>query len=209
MADDDYSLTDLSDATGIEARTIRSYIERGLLPGAHTRGRGAGYSAEHLTRLQVIQAFRRARPNLALSEIRIVLQGLAPEQIRNLANGSIIAAAQAIEASASTDDDDSDEIAPPADMEHPRTIDWEESAKNWTGAERLVRVLREISGFTPIAPTSRIESWQRVSITPDIEISFRAEFDANQTAAFRELADLLRHLLQRTDALSGKGTSKP
>ena len=35
MADDDYSLTEISDATGIEARTIRSYIERGLLPGAH------------------------------------------------------------------------------------------------------------------------------------------------------------------------------
>ena len=36
MPDASYSLDDLADAVGIEARTIRSYIERGLLPGALT-----------------------------------------------------------------------------------------------------------------------------------------------------------------------------
>ena len=72
---------------------FRSYIERGLLPGAQTRGRAASYSAEHLSRLEVIKSLRRARPNITLSEIRIFLQGLNPEQIRALAGGSITASA--------------------------------------------------------------------------------------------------------------------
>jgi len=76
MSDDSYSLNDLAEATGIEARTIRSYIERGLVPGAQTRGRAATYSEDHLSRLQVIMSLRRARPNISLSEIRVVLQGL-------------------------------------------------------------------------------------------------------------------------------------
>ncbi len=195
-----YSLSDLADATGIETRTIRSYIERGLLPGAQARGRAASYSKEHLSRLQVIRSLRRARPNIALSEIRILLQGLNPEQIHGLASGSITAATRVFDKSIQSEGVDSDD-----DRELPRTIDWERSAAKLTGAERLVCLLREVSGFMPPAPTSKVEGWQRIAVTPDVEFSVRADFDQNQLAAFRELADLLRHLLQRTDALSKKG----
>ena len=197
-----YSLGDLADAVGIESRTVRSYIERGLLPGALTRGRAASYSKEHLSRLRFIKSLRRARPNIALSEIRILLQGFNPEQIHALAGGSIIAAARAIDESRQTAD--ADAVAAVADeaCEVARTIDWDESAPTLTGAERLVHLLREISGFMSPAPTSRVEGWQRIAVTPDVELSVRTEFDANQLAAFRDLADLLRHLLQNTDALS-------
>lgn len=204
MAEDSYSLNDLADVAGIEARTIRSYIERGLLPGADARGRAASYSKEHLSRLQVIKSIRRARPNIGLSEIRIVLQGLNPEQIHGLAGGSITAATRAIDEGTQLAGTDL-EVATDDDVEIPKAIDWEQSAAKLTGAERLVCLLREVSGFMPPAPTSRVEVWQRIAITPDVEFSVRADFDANQLAAFRELADLLRHLLQRTDALSKKG----
>jgi hypothetical protein len=84
-------------------------------------------------------------------------------------------------------------------------MNWEWSAANLTGVERLVCLLREVSAFTPTTPTSKVEGWQRISVTPDIELSVRAGFDEDLLAAFRELADLLRHLLLRTDALSRKG----
>jgi len=199
-----YSLKSLADATGIEERTVRSYIERGLLPGAHARGRAATYSKEHLSRLRVIQSLRRARPNIGLSEIRIFLQNLTPEQIDRLAAGEISAAARVIDASIRPDGADSQDAADD-DNEIPRMIDWEMSAAKLTGAERLVGLLRQVSGFTPAAPTSKVEGWQRIAVTPDVELSVRAEFGADQLAAFRELADLLRHLLQHPDALSRKG----
>ena len=119
MSHDSYSLSDLADMTGIEARTIRSYIERGLLPGAQARGRAATYSKEHLSRLQVIMSLRRARPNIALSEIRIVLQGLNPEQIHGLASGSITAATRAIDESMQPDGADSPDVAADEDSEIP------------------------------------------------------------------------------------------
>jgi DNA-binding transcriptional MerR regulator len=203
MSENSYSLNDLAHAVGIEPRTIRSYIERGLLPGAEARGRGASYSREHLSRLQVIKSLRRARPNIALSEIRILLQGLNPEQIHSLAGGSITAATRAIDESMQPDDaelldaDDSSEIL--------NTFDWDRLAGKLTGAERLVCLLREVSGFVPPAPSSKVEGWQRIAVTPDVELSVRAEFDRNQLAAFRDLADLLRHLLQHTNALSTRG----
>ncbi len=205
MSGDSYSLSDLADAVGIEARTIRSYIERGLLPGAQTLGRAASYSEEHLSRLEVIKSLRRARSNITLAEIRILLQGLNPEQIHALAGGSITAAARAFDESRQPDDVDSVGAAAADDCEVPRTIDWDHSASTLTGAERLVHLLREASGFTSPAPTSKVEGWRRIAVTPDVELSIRAEFDANQLAAFRDLADLLRHLLQHTDALSEKG----
>ena len=205
MLEDSYSLSDLADAVGIEARTIRSYIERGLLPGAQTRGRAASYSEEHLSRLEFIKSLRRARPNIALSEIRILIQGLNPEQIRALAGGSITAAARAIDDSRQPADVDAVGAVADGDCEVPRTIDWDQSAPTLTGAERLVHLLREASGFMSPAPTSKVEGWRRIAVTPDVELSVRAEFDANQLAAFQDLADLLRHLLQHTDALSGKG----
>jgi DNA-binding transcriptional MerR regulator len=200
-----YSLSELSDATGIEVRTIRSYIERGLLPGAQTRGRAATYSEEHRSRLEVIKSLRRARPNITLSEIRIFLQGLNTEQIHSLARGSITAAVRAINEPLQEDDisllndGDADD-----DVEMPRT-DWGDAAAKLTGAERLVRLLRQVSGFIPPASASKVETWQRIVVTPDIELSVRAEFDSNQLVAFRELADLLGYLLTHTDALAGKG----
>lgn len=204
MMQESYSLSELAEAVGIEARTIRSYIERGLLPGAQARGRASSYSGEHLSRLKVIKSLRRARPNISLSEIRIFLQELNPEQINALAHGSITAAARAISDSTRPEDVDAFEVAED-DGEVPRMVDWEQSASKLTGAERLVRLLHEVSGFIPSASTSKVEGWQRIAVTPDIELSVRAEFDAAQLAAFRELADLLRYLLQHTDALVRKG----
>ena len=205
MPEESYSLNDLAQATGIEARTIRSYIERGLVPGAQTKGRTATYSKEHLSRLQVISSLRRARPNISLGEIRMLLQSSSPEQIHSLAKGSITAAGRALDQFRESEGDNLSDFGE-EDREAPRAIDWDESAGKLTGAERLVRVLREVSGFTSPAPTSRVEGWKRIAVTPDIEISVRSEFDAGQLAAFQELADLLRHLLQRTNAVSRRGS---
>ncbi len=202
MPEVSYSLGDLADGAGIETRTIRSYIERGLLPGALTRGRAARYSKEHLSRLRLIMSLRRARPNITLSEIRILLQGFNPAQIHALAGGSIIAATHAVDESRGLADPAAVDAVADEACEIPGMIDWDQFAPALTGAERLVHLLREISGFMSPAPTSRVEGWQRIAVTPDVELSVRTEFDANQLAAFRDLADLLRHLLQNTDALS-------
>jgi len=116
-----------------------------------------------------------------------------------------MAATRAIDESMQPEGADSEEVGTEEETEIPTAIEWERFAAELTGTERLVCLLRDVSGLTPTVPTSKVEGWQRITVTPDVELSVRANFDANQLAAFRELADLLRHLLQRTDALSGKG----
>jgi DNA-binding transcriptional MerR regulator len=49
------TLAELSEASGIPARTIRFYIARGLLDGPQKAGRGAVYTDDHLARLEQIR----------------------------------------------------------------------------------------------------------------------------------------------------------
>lgn len=204
MSTESYSLTELAGATGLEERTIRSYIERGLLPGAQARGRASSYSDEHLARLNIIMSLRRARPSIGLSEIRIFLQNLSPDQIKRFAGGEITATTRVTDTLIQTEGTESG-TASTEQTEMPRTTDWARSAASLTGVERLVCILREVSGQKALGSTSKVEGWQRIAVTPDIELSIRAGFDETLVAAFRELADLLRHLLQQTDALPPNG----
>ncbi len=49
------TLAELSEESGIPARTIRFYIARGLLEGPVKAGRGATYTASHLARVEKIK----------------------------------------------------------------------------------------------------------------------------------------------------------
>lgn len=51
----EFTLEELARQAGMTRRTIRYYIARGLLPGPTKAGRGAGYSQEHLRRLEEIR----------------------------------------------------------------------------------------------------------------------------------------------------------
>lgn len=70
------SLAELSQESGIPARTIRFYIARGLLAGPVKAGRGAVYTEEHLQRLERIKELQAEGRMLA--EIAHQLDGRPP-----------------------------------------------------------------------------------------------------------------------------------
>src|SRR5580704_9154503 len=72
------TLAELSDASGIPARTIRFYIARGLLDGPVKAGRGAVYTAKHLARLEKIK--EQQAGGRMLAEIAHDLNGGPPVQ---------------------------------------------------------------------------------------------------------------------------------
>lgn len=53
-----YSAEDLARLSGLSVRTVRFYVEEGLLPPAASRGRGSHYSDDHLMRLIAICAMK-------------------------------------------------------------------------------------------------------------------------------------------------------
>ena len=81
MTERTYSMNELVQLTGFDARTIRYYISQGLLPKPLKRGRGADYGEIHLDRLKLISVLKG---NLKLDEIQARLNVASPEEIRQL-----------------------------------------------------------------------------------------------------------------------------
>jgi DNA-binding transcriptional MerR regulator len=80
----EFTLSELARETGIEPRTIRSYIAEGLLRGPNTVGRNASYSRHHYDRLCAIRVLRD-QDGLGLSEIRQRFLTLSEEAISSIA----------------------------------------------------------------------------------------------------------------------------
>jgi DNA-binding transcriptional MerR regulator len=81
LADPDtYDLHELSAAAGVTPRTIRYYVQQGLLPSPGTRGPGTRYDRAFLDRLQLIR--RLQRQHLPLAEIRRRLEDLDDDGVR-------------------------------------------------------------------------------------------------------------------------------
>ncbi len=80
---DAFDLVDLCDLADVTPRTVRYYIQQGLLPSPVSRGPGAHYDRGHLDRLRVIR--RLQREHLPLAEIRRRLESLDDGAVRALA----------------------------------------------------------------------------------------------------------------------------
>jgi DNA-binding transcriptional MerR regulator len=73
-----YSIADLAAAGGVSRRTVRFYVQRGLLPPPGSLGRGARYTTAHLARLLEIKAWQEQ--GVPLEEIRGRLQDAQPDR---------------------------------------------------------------------------------------------------------------------------------
>src|SRR5918992_5075839 len=77
---DSFDLSELSAAAGVTPRTVRYYVQQGLLPSPGTRGPGTRYERAHLDRLQLIRRLQRL--HLPLAEIRKRLEALDDDGVR-------------------------------------------------------------------------------------------------------------------------------
>lgn len=79
-------LDELAEQAGVSARTVRYYVQRGLLPAPPFRGRDTVYGAEHLLRLQAIRALQARY--LPLDEIeRLLGRCVSLDDIERLMSG--------------------------------------------------------------------------------------------------------------------------
>ena len=73
MADERYAVGELADLGGVSRRTVRYYVQEGLIPAPLGVGRGDHYGREHLDRLLQVKALQEA--GRSLDEIRQLLDG--------------------------------------------------------------------------------------------------------------------------------------
>jgi DNA-binding transcriptional MerR regulator len=71
-----FAIGDLADLGGVSRRTVRYYVQEGLLPAPLGVGRGNHYGREHLDQLLRVKALQES--GLTLDEIRQSLAGAQP-----------------------------------------------------------------------------------------------------------------------------------
>ena len=207
------TLQELADHTGVEPRTIRSYVEKGVIPGPESLGRGARYPRETLDRLKVLQLLRDANRTLTLDQIRVLLHRIGQSQLRAIAEGSLRIGAVI--------DTDAAGLTP-----HPKTaaMEYLHALKHsWSQTpspslrslaaptrrqppadddqlsvlENAARALAALAGGPSSSRSTRGENWYRISLTPDIELSVHGDFDTEQLAQLHRIGDSLRTLLTK------------
>ena len=197
------SLADLATASGVEARTIRSWVAQGLIAAPLTRGPMARYPAETLERVLAIRAMRDVL-GMSLTEIRKELLIAEPEKIRAYSKR----APRLVDAPALT----------PAPMGFPEAS----SALSYISALRAkgsaaspplppaVARPAALQGFEALeqhlsrgradpARKTRAEEWLHLSITPDVALTVRAPLDPEQRVRLERCADLIRDILLGRD----------
>lgn len=73
------SIGELAEMAGVTVRTIRYYIEQGLLPRPETQGRYTTYDTSYVNRLRLIRELKEQF--LPLGEIRKRLRGMDDEEV--------------------------------------------------------------------------------------------------------------------------------
>jgi DNA-binding transcriptional MerR regulator len=78
----EWKLTELAEAAGVSPRTVRYYVQRGLLPAAPFKGPDTVYGEDHLLRLKAIRALQARF--LPLDAIQVELARLSPDELKAL-----------------------------------------------------------------------------------------------------------------------------
>lgn len=208
------SLADLAAASGVEARTIRSWVAQGLLPAPLNRGPAARYPVETLDRVLAIRAMRDLL-GLSLADIRKELLVATPDRIRAHADAARAATPVAAEGGEGTEGMVAARVDP--DLSSARDYIHRLRARPAAeaGRERVSWLARRLEaapaqgfdaleqrlahGRHPPARKARAEGWLRIPITPDLELSVRAPLEPEQKARLERCADLIRDILLGRD----------
>lgn len=78
----EWKLTELAEAAGVSPRTVRYYVQRGLLPAPPFKGPDTVYGEDHLLRLKAIRALQARF--LPLDAIQVELARLSPDELQAL-----------------------------------------------------------------------------------------------------------------------------
>lgn len=217
------TLEELSRQTGVEGRTLRSWITAGLLSPPLKPGRGAVYPSSNVDRALAVRTLQSMH-GAALSDIRQWFLTASPKDIRAVARGSGAAITWPPQSKSSARDylaslRESDTRKPSSsmseDLEDPiwnhgkvedpyrRNSPHRVRQAEIAHVERLILQLGQVLE-APAPRRSRGKIWTRIDVTPDLEISVRGDLAPHERLLFEELADHLRAILMGGDRNVGK-----
>lgn len=188
----DYSLTDLAKLADVTPRTIRYYIEQGLLPSPTQVGPNARYTEAHLDRLRLIKKLQAA--HLPLADIRGQLRGLGEDEIATML--ASVAAEQ----------------TPRSAIDYVRSVLREPPIDDQaTYYSRPASASMPAPASMPAAPSAALAAparapepsvepdrsqWERISLHPDVELHIRRPLGRIKNKRVDRLISIARQLLE-------------
>lgn len=219
MQENGITLEELSERTGVEARTLRSWVSEGLLAPPFRGGRGASYPTSNVDRALAVRGLRVLH-GLSMTEIGRRFMMATEDQIRKWAfeagsvsvpRGSARDYLSSIQSRTSARSPESTLIQgkPPTflvrkpPLEGPENsaanapnegADTKEFSGDLRSIERLILQLERVLE-APAHRRSRGIIWTRISVTPDLELSVRGDLEPRERILFEQLADQFRAIL--------------
>jgi len=165
-----YDLQELCTEAGVTTRTVRYYIQQGLLPAPEQQGPATRYGQSHLDRLRLIRHLQAEHQPLAV--IRKRLEELPDEDVRRL----VASAAPAKAASSAVD--------------YVRSV--------LGGSAPRARSSPALAVSSPVMrpSTPGRSEWDRISLAPDVELHVRRPLTRDIHRRVQKLLDLARQILQ-------------
>ena len=220
----DYTLDDLQNITGASQRSIRNYIQKGLLPRPTKGGRGARYTNEHRVRIEVVKRMkdvgdRQKHLDLTLDQMRQLMDSLTWGQLQEIAEGSLeIGAIIDTDQPASTESQLSRRIGHhelplsrksmqaafsglslQARKATDRTIANKQSEgyEDFSRLDEIEHALQDLTHSVGRPRSSTDQVWHRIEITKDVELHVRGTYSHKDLSKLQKIGDLLRQLFMR------------
>jgi DNA-binding transcriptional MerR regulator len=189
------SLTELANRADVTARTVRYYIAQGLLPAPLASGRGARYGAAHLDRLRLIKRLQHS--HLPLADIRGRLSGLDDDQVAVLlAEPEAPPPPAQGERALAYIRDLLGKSSGVREAEAPRAY-----ASQPVAAQRVPPPPAPMQAAIPLPkpspPAPERSTWERIGLTPDIELHVRRPLNRQSNKDLEQLLALARELFKR------------
>jgi DNA-binding transcriptional MerR regulator len=194
------TLEDLSNITGLTLRTLRFYMQEGILQGPDTHGKNARYSQKHLDQLELIQRLKNL--HVPLQEIRHLLNNITPQEITRLRKYQ--------EKLQPTLNEDKSVYAmePPTYQPSESALGYIRSLENkWSKYQIISEPRIDLSRSTPPSPASSAipdsihysqfdnqETWSRIVIEDGIELNIRQPIELEEQEKLVKLVEYARDL---------------
>jgi DNA-binding transcriptional MerR regulator len=186
---EELDLAELANAAGVTPRTVRYYVQQGLLPSPGTRGPGTKYDRALLEKLQLIRLLQRE--HWPLSKIRDHFESLDEEGVRR-------------------------ELGKPPELPLPKMSesalkyvrgvlgrDKRRGSLSAKGAEAraiMMRVAPPPKGGTAAGEWQVTKStWERIRLSRDVELSIRRPLTREQNKRIDRLLEAARRILLEDD----------
>ncbi len=137
MNDETYKLDELARAAGTSARTVRYYVQRGLLRAPAFKGKDTAYGREHLVRLRAIRKLQDAF--FPLDAIAAELEQRSDAEIERIADGITLPRGTHLGLASELTRDTTDEPASKGTTSDPSGDAVQAHTKTGTPRERMYR----------------------------------------------------------------------